>query len=368
MAEEIPTNDPASRKTDSRETSPGNSPATGPQALPKTMRAIHITRPGGPEVLSLGEASVPQPGPGEVLVQVAAAGVNRADLMQRAGNYPPPAGASPILGLEVAGHVAEIGGDNADRTASRWQVGDAVCALLTGGGYAEYCAIPAGQCLPIPAGLTAIEAASLPEAALTVWANLFEPRRIFPGDLFLVQGGSSGIGAMAIQAARHFGARVAATAGSEEKCRFILGLGAEKAVDYHGDWPAELASWSKPHGIDVILDMVGADYFPRHLQLLALHGRLIQISVLRGSRAEIDLGMMMRKRLLITGSTLRSRPVSEKASLAAAVEQNLWPLFAARHLHPTVFKTFPLSQAAEAHQLMEASRHMGKLILTMGKD
>jgi len=366
MAEKPTTNDPAYREPGYRVTGSENFPPT--PTLPKTMRAIHITRPGGPEVLSIADVPVPQPGPEEVLVHVAAAGVNHADLMQRAGNYPPPAGASPILGLEVAGHIAEIGALGAAGAASRWQVGDAVCALLTGGGYAEYCVVPAGQCLPIPAGLTTVEAASLPEAALTVWANLFEPRRIFSGNLFLVQGGSSGIGAMAIQAARHFGARVAATAGSEEKCRFVLGLGAEKAVDYHRDWPAELASWSNPHGIDVILDMVGADYFPRHLELLAPQGRLIQISVLRGRRAEIDLSMMMRKRLLITGSTLRSRPVDEKASLTAAVEQNLWPLFAAKDLHPTVFKTFPLSQAAEAHQLMEASQHMGKLILTVGKD
>lgn len=339
------------------------SPVRNP--LPKTMRVIEIARPGPPEVLRLGEAPVPQPGPGEVLLRVFAAGVNHADLMQRAGNYPPPPGASPILGLEAAGRIAAIGAIEPGAPAARWQVGDRVCALLSGGGYAEYCIAPAGQCLSIPDGLSASEAASIPEAVLTVWANLFEPRRLHSGSIFLVQGGSSGIGAMAIQMARQFGARVAATAGSDEKCRFVLGLGAEKAINYHEDWPAELASWSKPHGIDVILDIIGGDYLPRHLELLAPQGTVVNIATLGGRHATIDLVTVMRKRLLITGSTLRSRPIAEKAALAAAAEQNLWPLFAAKRMRATVFKTFPLAHAAAAHQLLESSQHMGKLVLTV---
>ena len=332
---------------------------------PKTMRAIEIARPGGPEVLTVAEIPVPRPGPGEVLIRVTAAGVNHADLMQRAGNYPPPAGASPIPGMEVSGEIAAIGPSEPGGADSRWRVGDAVCALLSGGGYAEYCVAPAGQCLSIPEGVSVMDAASIPEAILTVWANLFEPRRLHSGSLFLVQGGSSGIGSMAIQMACQFGARVAATAGSGEKCRYALSLGAEKAVNYREDWVAELASWSKPHGIDVILDMVGGDYLARHVELLAPQGTVVQIATLGGSRATIDLSIMMRKRLLITGSTLRSRPVAEKASLAAAAEANLWPLFAARRMRATVFKTFPLAQAAEAHVLLESGQHMGKLVLTL---
>lgn len=339
------------------------SPAQNP--LPKSMRVIEIARPGPPEVLQLGEAPVPRPGPGEVLLRVSAAGINHADLMQRAGTYPPPPGASPILGLEAAGRIAAIGAPEPGAPAGRWQVGDKVCALLSGGGYAEYCVVPAGQCLSIPDGLSANEAASIPEAILTVWANLFAPRRLQSGSIFLVQGGSSGIGAMAIQMARQFGARVAATAGSDEKCRFVLDLGAEKAVNYHEDWPSELASWSKPHGIDVILDIVGGDYLARHLGLLAPQGTVVQIATLGGKDATIDLVTMMRKRLLITGSTLRSRPIAEKAALAAQAEQSVWPLFAAKRMRATVFKTFPLAQAAAAHRMLETSRHMGKLVLTV---
>lgn len=334
-------------------------------SLPKTMRVIEIARPGPPEVLRLGEGPVPQPGPGEVLLRISAAGINHADLLQRAGNYPAPPGASPILGLEAAGRIAAIGSLEPGAPAARWRVGDRVCALLSGGGYAEYCVVPAGQCLSIPEGLSTIEAASIPEAILTVWANLFEPRRLQPGSLFLVQGGSSGIGAMAIQMAHQFGARVAATAGSDEKCRFILSLGAEKAVNYHEAWPAELAAWSKPHGIDVILDIIGGDYLPRHLELLAPQGTVVHIAALGGRHATIDLGAVMKKRLLLTGSTLRSRPVAEKAALAAAAERSLWPLFAAKRMRATVFKTFPLGQAAAAHQMLESSQHMGKLVLTV---
>lgn len=332
--------------------------------MPETMRAIEITRPGGPEVLAIADLPLPKPGPGEVLIRVAAAGINHADLMQREGNYPPPAGVSPILGMEAAGTIVATG---AEAPARRWRAGDSVCALIAGGGYAEYCTAPAGQCLPIPEGLSPVEAASLPEAAITVWANLFEPRRVHAGDLVLIQGGSSGVGAMAIQIARQFGgARVAATAGSGDKCLFAQSMGAEIAVNYHGDWQAEIASWSAPHGIDAILDMVGGEYVQKHLALLAPQGRLVHIAFSGGRQATIDLSLVMRKRLSITGSTLRSRPLGEKAALAAAVEQNLWPLFSQKRLRPAVFQTFPLAQAADAHRLLESSRHMGKLILRIG--
>ena len=330
------------------------------EAIPETMHFIDITQHGGPEMLRRAEGPVPQPGPGEVLLRVKAAGVNRADLLQRAGHYPPPPGASPILGMEVSGHIAALG--PAGETP-RWRTGDAVCALLAGGGYAEYCVAPAGQCLSIPASVSLTEAASLPEAVVTVWANLFQPRRLWQGDLFLVQGGSSGIGAMAIQIAQSFGARVAATAGSAEKCEFALGLGAEKAVNYREDWAAELEAWSKPHGIDVILDMVGGDYFSKHLQLLAQGGRLVHIAFLGGSQVTVDLRAMLVKRLLITGSTLRSRSVQEKSSLVSEIEQHLWPLFAAGQLRPTVSRVFPLAQAAEAHRWVQAGSHLGKIVL-----
>ncbi len=260
-------------------------------------------------------------------------------------------------------------------------MGDPVCALLAGGGYAEYCVAPAGHCLPVPRGVSLNDAAAIPEAAVTVWANLFEPRRLWPGDLLLIQGGSSGIGSLAIQVARCFGARVAATAGSEEKCRFAIELGAEKAVNYRsaaghtvdvqngdvqsGDWAAEIASWSSPHGVDVILDMVGGDYFPRHVDLLATGGRLVQIAFARGSRVTVDLRTLMTKRLTITGSTLRSRPVAEKSALVAAVEQHLWPLFNDGRIRPIVSDRFPLAEAAEAHRRMEEGGHMGKIVLEM---
>jgi NADPH2:quinone reductase len=335
-------------------------------AIPELMRCIDIAAPGGPEMLRIATKPVPKPHDGEVLVRVAAAGINRADLMQRQGHYPPPPGASPILGMEISGHVAELGAG----TSSRWQVGDAVCALLAGGGYAEYCAVPEGQCMAVPAGISLRDAAAVPEAAITVWANLFEPRRVFAGDLFLVQGGSSGIGTMAIQIARAFGARVATTAGSDEKCSFCLGLGAEVAINYRahyatGDWATEVARWAQPHGMDAILDMVGGDYFQKHIDLLATGGRLVHIAFSHGSLVTVDLRIMMTKRLLITGSTLRSRTVAEKSALARAVEQQLWPLFASGQIRPVVDTAFPLEQAAEAHRLMESGRHMGKIVLDL---
>jgi NADPH2:quinone reductase len=330
-------------------------------AFPASMRAIDVTVPGGPEVLRIVSKPVPKPGTGEVLVRTVAAGVNRADLLQRQGHYPPPPGASPILGMEVSGHIAELG----PGTTSRWRVGDAVCALLGGGGYAEYCAVPEGQCMAVPDGVSIRDAGAIPEAVITVWANLFEPRRLFPGNLFLVQGGSSGIGTTAIQMARAFGARVSTTAGSDEKCSFCLGLGAEFAVNYHTDWAVEFAAWAQPHGIDAILDMIGGDYFPKHLALLATGGRLVHIATSHGSQVTADLRSIMMKRLLVTGSTLRSRSVEEKSALARAVEQEVWPLFANGQIRPIVDSAFPLEQASEAHRLMESGRHTGKIVLVM---
>ena len=306
---------------------------------------------------------VPRPGAGEVLVRTQAAGVNRADLLQRQGHYPPPPGASPVLGMELSGYIAELG----TGTTSRWRVGDAVCALIAGGGYAEYCAVPEGQCMLVPQGVSIRDAAAIPEAAITVWANLFQPRRLFPGNLFLVQGGSSGIGVMAIQVARAFGARVATTAGTDEKCGFCRDLGAEVAINYRTqDWAAELGSWARPHGIDAILDMIGGDYFPRHIELLATGGRLVHISTSHGSQVTADLRSIMMKRLLVTGSTLRSRSVAEKSSLARAVEKELWPLFATGQLRPVIDSAFPLGKAADAHRLMESGKHTGKIILEVG--
>jgi putative PIG3 family NAD(P)H quinone oxidoreductase len=323
------------------------------------MRFIEIATPGGPEMLQIATAPDPKPGPGEVLIRVAAAGINRADLLQRQGHYPPPPGASPILGMEVSGHIAALG-----EGVLRWQIGDPVCALLAGGGYAEYCAVPAGQCMAIPEGVSLREGAALPEAAITVWANLFSPRRVFAGDLFLVQGGSSGIGTMAIQMAHAFGARVATTAGTDEKCRLCLSLGAEAAANYRSqNWAATLAEWAQPRGIDCILDMVGGDYFAKHLQLLAPLGRLVHIAFSQGSLVTVDLRAVMTRRLLITGSTLRSRTVEEKSALAREVEQEVWPLFAAGRIRPIVDRYFPLEQAGEAHRFMESGQHSGKIVL-----
>src|ERR1700733_5893996 len=330
--------------------------------VPERMRYIEVAEPGGPEVLRLATGPVPLPGPGEVLVRVEAAGINRADLLQRKGHYPPPPGASPILGMEISGHIAELGAG----TTGRWRASDPVCALLAGGGYAEYCVAPEGQCMPIPAGTSVRDAAAIPEAAITVWANLFEPRRLFAGNLFLVQGGSSGIGTTAIQIARAFGARVATTAGTDEKCSFCRSLGAELAINYRTqDWATELARWSQPHGIDCILDMIGGDYFAKHVSLLATRGRLVHIAFSHGNLVTIDLRTLMVKRLVITGSTLRPRTAAEKSSLARAVEQQVWPLFTSGQLRPVVDSVFPMERTADAHRLMESGRHTGKIVLNM---
>ena len=324
------------------------------------MIAICIAKPGGPEVLQACERPLPRPGPREVLIRVAAAGVNRPDLMQREGKYPPPPGASDIPGLEVSGTIAAVGPD-----VSRWHEGDQVCALMSGGGYAEYCVAPDVQCLPIPSTVDLVSAAGMPETTFTVWTNVFERGRLRAGESFLVHGGASGIGTTAIQMARAFGARVFATAGTDEKCAACERLGAERAINYKtSDFASALMSLTGGVGIDVILDMVGALYFSRNVDLLALEGRLLQIAVLHGTKAEINLVRVLRQRITITGSTLRSRAVEEKGAIAEAVEKTVWPLVEAGRIRPVVYATFPLTQAAEAHRLMESGSHIGKILLT----
>ncbi len=324
------------------------------------MRVISLAGFGGADVLKIGEAAKPEPGEGEVLIRVVAAGVNRADLLQRQGHYPPPAGASETLGLEVAGEIVALGSG----VEVCWKTGDRVCALVPGGGYAEYCVAHSGCCLPVPASMALEAAASLPEAAFTVWANLFDPRRLFAVDRFLMQGGTSGIGTLAIQAARASGATVAATAGSAEKCRFLLELGCERAFNYREeDWVAGALEWSGGYGVDVILDMVGGDYFAKHLKLLAKDGRLVHIATAHGSEVNLDLRTVMAKRLVITGSTLRARPVAEKTRLRDGLEECLWPLVREGKVHPVLDQVFTLEGVAKAHERMESSLHIGKIVL-----
>lgn len=325
-----------------------------------TVRVVEISEFGGAEVLRIAEMSQPQAGPGEVVIRVAAAGLNRADLLQRQGHYPPPPGASTIPGLEVSGHIAEIGAG-----VTEWKPGDAVCALLAGGGYAEYCAAPAGQCLPVPEAIPLHTAAALPEAVFTVWTNLFEPPCLLPGEALLVQGGTSGVGSMAIQVARLFGARVGATAGSAAKCDFCLQLGCQRAFNYREeDWTEGVRQWSGG-GVDVILDMVGGDYFPKHLGVLAPRGRLVHIAYAHGRSVTADLALIMQKRLTVTGSTLRSRSVAEKTALRDSILRRLWPHFAAARVRPVVDRIFSMEQAADAHRYMESGGHTGKIVLTV---
>ncbi len=327
------------------------------------MRAVEIGTPGPPEALRLVERDRPVPGPGEVLVQVAAAGVNRPDVLQRRGAYPPPPGASDLPGLEIAGQVVAIGPPT-EGEVGRWREGDVVCALAAGGGYAEYCAVPAVQCLPVPPGLTMVEAAALPETYFTVWTNVFERGRLQAGESILVHGGSSGIGTTAIQLARAFGARVFATAGSAEKCEACADSAPSIAINYREeDWVDGLRQATGGHGVDVILDMVGGDYVTRNLTLLAVEGRLVQIAFLKTSVSEIDLMQVMRRRLTITGSTLRPRTPAQKGAIAAALEARVWPLIASGAVRPVVHATFPLARAADAHRMMEASEHIGKIVL-----
>jgi NADPH2:quinone reductase len=330
-------------------------------AVPSEMTVIEIAAPGGPEQLRRAVRPVPRPGAREVLVRVAAAGVNRPDVMQRQGRYPPPAGASDIPGLEVAGEVVALGSEVAGVV-----VGDQVTALLAGGGYAEYAVAAAPLCLPVPAGLTMVEAAAVPETFFTVWTNVFERGRCKPGDNVLIHGGTSGIGTTAIQLAAAWGARVYATAGSDEKARACERLGAVRGINYRTqDFVELIRQDTAGKGVDVILDMVGADYLDRNLQVAAVEGRLVIISMLGGSRAEIKLNHIVTKRLTVTGSTLRARSVEEKAAVAAAVRSNVWPLLVAGRVRPVIHATFPFAEAAAAHQLMESSNHIGKIVLTM---
>jgi putative PIG3 family NAD(P)H quinone oxidoreductase len=327
----------------------------------RNMAVVEIAHAGGPEVLCRAERPRPEPGRGELLIRVAAAGVNRPDILQRQGHYAPPPGVSDVPGLEVAGTVEAQGPG-----VGGWSAGDPVCALVAGGGYAEYCVAPAPQCLPVPTGSSLVEAAAIPETFFTVWHNVFERGRLAKGEVLLVHGGSSGIGTTAIQLGRAFAARVLATAGSAEKCRACEGLGAERAIDYRmEDFAAVVAEATGGRGADVILDMVGGDYTPRNVQCLAVEGRLVQIAFLKGSKVELDLRPVMQKRLTVTGSTLRPRPVEEKAAIARALRENVWPRLERGEVRPVIFKTFPLEQAPEAHRLMESSQHIGKIVLTV---
>jgi NADPH2:quinone reductase len=329
--------------------------------IPSKMRAVEVSQPGGPEVLKPVERPVPAPKAHEILIKVAAAGVNRPDVLQRQGHYPVPPDASDLPGLEVAGEVVAAGS-----SAKLFKPGDKVCALVHGGGYAEYCVTPEVTALPVPKGLSFIEAASLPETFFTVWGNVYDRAKLAPGESLLVQGGSSGIGVTAIQMAKATGNRVFATAGSDEKCAACVRLGAEKAFNYKTqDWAAELKAATAGKGVNVILDMVGGDYFPKELKALADDGRLVFIAFLRGPKTELDINELMRRRLTVTGSTLRPRTVDFKGYLAKNLREKIWPLVEAGRIRPEIFKTFPLENAGEAHRLLESSQHIGKLVLTV---
>jgi NADPH:quinone reductase len=327
------------------------------------MKAVEITRPGPPEVLSLGDRPDPVPGPGEVLVRVAASGVNRPDVLQRSGNYPPPPGASDLPGLEIAGEI--VAGDAQAMAQAGLQVGQKVCALVAGGGYAQLCVAPVGQCLPLPQGLSEVEAAALPETFFTVWSNVFDRGRLQPGETLLVQGGTSGIGVTAIQLARAFGARVIATAGSDDKCAACLKLGADHAINYRTqDFADEAKKLTGGKGVDVILDMVAGSYVAREVECLAEDGRLVIIAVQGGVKSEFNAGLVLRRRLVITGSTLRPRPVAFKAAIAASLREKAWPLLESMAVRPVIHSTFAAADAAKAHALMESNKHIGKIVLT----
>jgi len=327
------------------------------------VKAIEITAPGGPEVLKLTERPTPSPAAGEALIRVAASGVNRPDVLQRKGLYPVPPGASDLPGLEVAGTIVD--GDAAALAAAGFAVGDRVCALVAGGGYAEHCVAPVGQCLPSPANLGDIEAASLPETFFTVWSNVFDRARLRPGETLLVQGGSSGIGVTAIQLAKAWGATVIVTVGSTEKAAACRALGADHAIDYKtSDFSAEVMRLTDGAGANVILDMVAGDYVARELKCLAEDGRIVIIAVQGGVDARIDAGVVLRRRLTITGSTLRPRPIAFKSAIAASLRKTVWPWLASGFVKPVIHHVFPAAQAAEAHALMESNRHIGKLVLT----
>jgi putative PIG3 family NAD(P)H quinone oxidoreductase len=323
------------------------------------MIAIEIPSPGGPEVLVPVERPVPAIGPGDVLIKVGAAGVNRPDVLQRQGRYPPPPGITDIPGLEVAGTIEAVGS-----SVTSWQPGDRVCALVSGGGYAEFCAVPAPQCLPAPRGMDVTHAAAIPETTFTVWTNVFERGALRKGEAILIHGGSSGIGTTAIQLAHALGAHVYATAGSADKCAACESLGAQKAINYRQtDFVSAIKDLTNGRGVDVVLDMVAGDYVQRNIEVLAMNGRLVMIGRQGGVKSEIDVMPILRKRLVLTGSTLRTRSVEEKGALAESVYQHVWPLFESGAVRVIVHQTFPLLHAAEAHRLMESSRHVGKIVL-----
>ena len=329
--------------------------------LPQQMQGMGFVSPGGPEVLNLIERTLPAPKASEVLIKVAAAGINRADCYQRQGAYPPPPGASDILGLEVSGTIAALG-----EGVINWKVGDKVCALVSGGAYAQYCTAHSGSCFAIPSGYDWVKAAALPEALMTVWSNVWIRAGLKPGETLLVQGGSSGIGTTAIQLAKALGHRVFVTAGSAEKCATCERLGAEKAINYNTEDFVEIVKQlTDGRGVNVILDMVGGDYIPRELNALAEEGRIVLIAFQRGMQANVDLGLIMRRRLTVTGSTLRARDEMFKTTVANAVKEEVWPLLETRKLEPVISATFPLARAADAHRLMESSQHIGKIILTV---
>jgi putative PIG3 family NAD(P)H quinone oxidoreductase len=326
------------------------------------MKAITVPEPGGPDALALADVAVPDPATGEVLVRVAAAGVNRADTLQRQGHYPPPPGASDIIGLEVSGTVEALG-DGVDG----WSVGDEVCALLSGGGYAEYVAVPAGQLLPVPDGVGLVDAAALPEVACTVWSNVVMTADLEPGEVLLVHGGSSGIGTMAIQLALASGARVAVTAGTADKLEVCRELGADILVNYReDDFVERVREATDGHGADVVLDILGASYLQRNLDVLATGGRLVIIGMQGGRRAELDIATLMGKRAAVIGTTLRARPQAEKAAIVAAVADHVWPLVEDRSVRPVVHARYPLADAATAHRELETGGHVGKILLTVG--
>ena len=330
-------------------------------SVPLEMTVIEIAAPGGPEQLKPNKRPVPQPGDQEVLVRVAAAGVNRPDVMQRQGRYPPPPGASDLPGLEVAGEIAALGPN-----VSGLSVGDKVTALLAGGGYAEYAIAAAPLCLPVPSGISMVEAAAIPETFFTVWTNLFDRGRCKAGDTVLIHGGTSGIGTTAIQLAAAWGARAFATAGSDDKARACERLGAARGINYRTeDFVEVIRAATGGAGVDVTLDMVAGSYVARNLEIAALEGRVVMISLLGGSRAEVNIALILTKRLTLTGSTLRSRTVAQKAQVAEAVRKNIWPLLAAGRVRPVIYATFALAEAAAAHRLMETSNHIGKIVLTV---
>ena len=326
-------------------------------SIPETMRVVEASGAGGPDVLGIGTRPVPEPGPGEVLVRVAFTGVNGPDLMQRKGLYPPPTGASDLLGLEIAGEIVSVGPD-----AARWSVGDRVCALTNGGGYAEFCAVDASHCLPIPGELDETAAASLPETYFTIWSNIFMTAGLSDGETFLVHGGAGGLGTTSIQLGKAFGAKVVATESPEDRCAFCHGLGADRVVDYDKEDFVEVVR-AEFGGADVILDIVGGPYVERNIKAARHDGRIVQLAFALGSRVEINLMPIMLKRLHYTGSTLRSRPATYKAEVAASLEATVWPLFADGKLHSVVNTVLPLAEAAQAHRLMESAGHKGKIVL-----